>query len=166
MPPRATRATNRSDASAATLAGKAKASAKKKAVDDEDNEFLPDKYKSLGEDSVKDEAEELDDDSDFASEQVKGKGKATKKPGTKRRFALGESKAPKKRRVATVNTSIPKGAIAELSQSADIDSLADLGLGGVAVEINSLDAHFSSYALGHLPVIFISSFPNEKLQYK
>jgi hypothetical protein len=96
MPLRATRATNRSAASAATLAGKVKASAKKKAVDDEDNEFLSDKYKSSGEDSVKDEAEELDDDSDFASEQVKGKGKTTKKPGTKRRFALGESKAPEK----------------------------------------------------------------------
>jgi hypothetical protein len=137
MPPRATRATTRSAASAATLAGKAKASAKKKAVDHEDNEFLSNIYKSSGEDSAKDEAEELDDDSDFASEQVKvkGKGKATKKPGTKRRFALGESKAPKKRRVATVATLIREGASAELSQPADIDGLAGLGLGDVAVEI-------------------------------
>jgi hypothetical protein len=46
MPPHATRATTRSAASAATLSGKSKASAKKKAVDDEDNEFLSDKYKS------------------------------------------------------------------------------------------------------------------------
>jgi hypothetical protein len=136
MPPRATRSTTRSAASASTLAGKAKVSAKK-AVDDEDNEFISNKYKSSGEDSAKDEAGELDDDSDFASEQVevKGKGKATKKPGTKRRFALGESKGPKKRRVATVATLIREGASAELSQPADIDGLAGLGLEDVAVEI-------------------------------
>jgi hypothetical protein len=135
MPPHATRATIRSAASVATLTGKAKASAKK-AVDDEDNEFLSDEYKSSGEDSAKDEAEELDDDSEFASEQVKGKGKAKKKPGTKRRFALGESKAPKKRRVATAATLIREEASAELSQPADIDGLAGLGLEDVAVEID------------------------------
>jgi hypothetical protein len=134
MPPRATRSNTRSAASAATLAGKAKASAKKKkAVDDEDDEFLPDKHKSSGEDSAKNEAEELDDDWDSASEQVKGKGKATKKSGTKRRFVLGESKTPKKRRVATAHTSVSEDDIEE--PSATIDGLADLGLEDVAVEI-------------------------------
>jgi hypothetical protein len=126
MPPRATRATTRG-------ADKAKASAKKKAIDDEGDEFFSDKDNSSGEDPAEDEAEELDDDSDSASKQ--GKGKDTKKPGAKKRFALGKSKAPKKRRVATVATAIREGTSAKLSQPADIHGLTGLGLEDVAVEI-------------------------------
>lgn len=114
MPPPATRATTRSAASAAMRAGRANASAKKNAIDDGDNEFSPNKHKSSGEDPAGDETEELDDD--LASASIQGKGKVTKKPGTKKRFALGESKAPKKRRVVTVATSIREGTFAKLSQ--------------------------------------------------
>ncbi|KAF9693676.1 hypothetical protein EKO04_008347 [Ascochyta lentis] len=126
MPPHATRATTRG-------AGKAKASAKKKAIDDENDDFPPDKDKSSGEDPAEDEAVELDDDSASASNQ--GKGKDTKKPGTKKRSALGKSRASKRRRVATVATAIREGTCAKFSQPADIDGLIGLGLEDVAVEI-------------------------------